>query len=163
MKVIALLCAFATICSAGPAEENEAGKEAMLAGRYAAAAVKFRAAATPIRKRRTTSIFARRSIRPVPLAKHSPPAARSLRSLRPTKLQTNTDTLIIKITQDATNQHISLEPVADDPAAADLEAGRELMFAGEYEGAVGEVPRCGCSRSGAGRVVRPVPRAVQTG
>jgi len=64
-------------------------------------------------------------------------ACRKVAGLAPTgKIQTNTDSLIIKITQDATNQHISLEPIAGDPD--ELEAGKELMFAGDYEAAAGK-------------------------
>jgi tetratricopeptide (TPR) repeat protein len=138
MKVIALLCTLATVAAASPADENEAGKAAMRAGQYRSAAAKFRTAADADPQATyyfnlCAALYQTGAFGP------ALSACRKVATLAPTaKVQTNTDSLIIKITQDATNQHVSLEPIAEAAAADDLEPGRKLMLLGDYEGAVGE-------------------------
>jgi tetratricopeptide (TPR) repeat protein len=132
MKVIALLCTLATVASASPAEDNEAGKQAMIAGHYETAVMKFRLAAEAD-PQATYYFNLCASLYQTGAFGAALQACRKIATLAPTaKLRTNTDSLIIKITQDATNQHISLEPVAED---SDLEAGKKLVFAGDYAAA----------------------------
>lgn len=110
MKIIALLCALATVAAAGPAEDNEAGKQAMRASQYATAVVKFRAAAEADPRATyyfnlCAALYSTGAFRPALVA------CQRVAALKPTqRLKVNTGTLIDKIKLDAKNQHISLAP-----------------------------------------------------
>jgi Flp pilus assembly protein TadD len=110
MKVIPLLCALATIAAAGPAEDNEAGKQAMFAGQFATAVVKFRAAAeadphATYYFNLCAALYSTGEFRPALFA------CQRVAGLKPAeRLRVNTGKLIDKIKFDAKNQHISLAP-----------------------------------------------------
>lgn len=133
-KIVGLVVLMASAARAEtPAELNERGKSAMIAGDFKLASERFTAATAgdPQAKYFLNLCLARYQ---EGLFAAAARACEAVPELHPTdRVRANAEKWLAVIRKDADDQHIALDPISPDSAAGASAAGVDHMFAAEYD------------------------------